>query len=679
LEQLLKNNYDKQIKMHIFKKVMKLAIENTNQIFTATPLFSLWDRLKFQRPVPPYMPFVRKDRKNKHSLHHFWKTHQINERGTRSIFHSRDRIKLTYSLIQSQINLDKLERYRLIEAHFPLHDYWDFEGREVIGVSSSFQYLQDQRLYTRIINILSQEKDRVLGLKNCWSKKLFRLDLPIYYIRSYFGEKIALYFSFLGFYTKWLIFATILGTITGVARWFVRIHDDFYDEVSAFYCIGIMIWATLFIEFWKREQAILAIEWGQTDFEQEEAVRPGFKGKLIRSPIDDNPNELYYSNQSRFKRLLISTGISFGLKFIVILIVSIILTHQTRLEEYKAQYNFLIIFGQDFSPDLASVLIGIQILIFNQIYKKISYYLVEFENWRTQSEFENSMIMKRFTFEFVNAYISMFYIAFFKTYIEGCDIVTPHGVTPNVIGGDCLSELTNELGTVYLIIFSENLLRMLYDKYKKRYIKEYTTNPRIHAQVFDIESLRSDLDAQMKCKSYHSEGAVDGTYEDFQELIVQYGFVTLFAVAFPIAPMLTLMTNFLEMFLDRDKLLNKMRRPLPQGAKNIGKWFDVLNIITGIAILTNSGILCFTIHAFVDWPIFAGNPFVPFMLMLGGLYWLRKVVSESVPEIPRNYQLVIKRHNCVIDRTLRGKKPIKKRTDGKMEYLDTSIKGVKRY
>ena len=330
------------------------------------------------------------------------------------------------------------------------------------------------------------------------------------------------------------------------------------------------------------------------------------------------------------------------------------------------------------APNLASTLIGIQILIFNSIYKKISHILVEFENWRTQSEFETSIIMKRFTFEFVNAYISIFYIAFFKTHIEGCEVKSKDGTVADVKGADCMSELTEELGTIYLILFCENMIRMLYGRYKKRYIRDYRFDPSIHNRVFDTDSLKIDLDEQMKRDSYHHDGGVDETYEDFQELIVQYGFVTLFAVAFPIAPMLTLISNFLEMALDRDKLLNQMRRPIPLGAKSIGKWFSVLNIITGMAILTNSGILCFTVHAFADWPIFKNNPFIPFLLLLGGLCWLRKITSDSVPEIPSNYQIILKRHRCIIERTLRGKKPIKKRTDGKMEYIDTSIKGVKK-
>ena len=37
------------------------------------------------------------------------------------------------------------------------------------------------------------------------------INLPIKQIRDYFGERIALYFKFLGFYTKFLIVIAFLG------------------------------------------------------------------------------------------------------------------------------------------------------------------------------------------------------------------------------------------------------------------------------------------------------------------------------------------------------------------------------------------------------------------------------------------------------------------------------------
>ena len=39
---------------------------------------------------------------------------------------------------------------------------------------------------------------------------------PLHKIRDYFGEKIAFYFSWLGFYTNWLFIASIAGLIVPI-------------------------------------------------------------------------------------------------------------------------------------------------------------------------------------------------------------------------------------------------------------------------------------------------------------------------------------------------------------------------------------------------------------------------------------------------------------------------------
>ena len=62
----------------------------------------------------------------------------------------------------------------------------------------------------------------------------------------------------------------------------------------------------------------------------------------------------------------------------------------------------------------AAALNLVLILILNQIYSRIAYFLTELEMPRTQTEFDNSLTLKMFVLQFINYYSSLLYIAFFK-------------------------------------------------------------------------------------------------------------------------------------------------------------------------------------------------------------------------------------------------------------------------
>jgi hypothetical protein len=66
----------------------------------------------------------------------------------------------------------------------------------------------------------------------------------------------------------------------------------------------------------------------------------------------------------------------------------------------------------------------------------------------------------------------------------------------------------------------------------------------------------------------------------FKFLVIQFGFITLFVVAFPIAPLFAFLNNILEIRIDSHKFLVQMRRPLAKRARDIGMLiFDLEKII----------------------------------------------------------------------------------------------------
>lgn len=82
-----------------------------------------------------------------------------------------------------------------------------------------------------------------------------------------------------------------------------------------------------------------------------------------------------------------------------------------------------------------------------------------------------------------------------------------------------------------------------------------------------------------------------GTLMDYAELAVQFGYITLFVVSFPLAPLLALANNYVEFRSDAFKLLTQMQRPVPRGAEDIGSWQSVFTTISCIAVVTNSALV----------------------------------------------------------------------------------------
>jgi len=235
----------------------------------------------------------------------------------------------------------------------------------------------------------------------------------------------------------------------------------------------------------------------------------------------------------------------------------------------------------DMALPLSSALNAVEIQIFNVFYGWCAVKLNDFENHRTQSEYENALIGKSFIFKFVNSYNSLFYIAFFKQYDETVNYCAPRGDRDH----DCLSELQIQLGVMFgLMIFVNNIIEILAPIYHQ--YASAKENRAVDAQGKEIT--KSHPENEYELAPYES------TFDDFDEMAIQYGYVCLFVVAFPLAPFLALLNNFIEIRLDAYKISKYCRRPMPHGTMNIGTWYDILQIISFISVITNSLICVFS-------------------------------------------------------------------------------------
>eukprot|EP01052_Picozoa_sp_SAG31_P032663 SAG31_NODE_3603_length_4080_cov_2.228586_2_plen_461_part_00 len=83
------------------------------------------------------------------------------------------------------------------------------------------------------------------------------------------------------------------------------------------------------------------------------------------------------------------------------------------------------------------------------------------------------------------------------------------------------------------------------------------------------------------------------TFDDFCDRVIQYGYLVLFAPAFPLAPFLAFLNNVIEIRTSGYKYCRGIQRPAALPMQGIGSWFIVLNVLGFLAVLTNASMITF--------------------------------------------------------------------------------------
>ncbi|KAH8380272.1 hypothetical protein KR009_009759 [Drosophila setifemur] len=468
-----------------------------------------------------------------------------------------------------------------------------------------------------------------------WYKKQ-----PLCLVRKYFGDKIALYFCWLGFYTEMLVYPAVVGTlcfIYGLATLesedntpskeicneygtgnitlcplcdkacsyqslsesclFSRLTYLFDNPSTVFFAIFMSFWATTFLELWKRKQSVLVWEWDLHNVDMDEENRPEFEtnATTFRMNPVTREKEPYMSTWNRSIRFVITGS---AVLFMIAVVLSAVLgTILYRISLVSVIYGgggfFVKEHAKLFTSVTAALINLVVIMILTRIYHRMAIKLTNLENPRTHTEYEDSYTFKIFFFEFMNFYSSLIYIAFFKGRFFDYpgddqarrseffrlknDICDPAG---------CLSELCIQLAIIMVgkqcwNNFMEYLFPKFWNWWRQRKHKQATKD-------------ESHLHMAWEQDYHMQDPGRLALFDEYLEMILQYGFVTLFVAAFPLAPLFALLNNVAEIRLDAYKMVTQARRPLAERVEDIGAWYGILRIITYTAVVSNAFVIAYT-------------------------------------------------------------------------------------
>ncbi|XP_072779367.1 anoctamin-4 isoform X3 [Taeniopygia guttata] len=550
-------------------------------------------------------------------IHHFIihnkDTFFNNATRSRIVHHILQRVK--YEEGKNKIGLNRLLSNGSYEAAFPLH-----EG----------SYRSKNSIKTH-----GAENHRHL-LYECWASwGVWYKYQPLDLVRRYFGEKIGLYFAWLGWYTGMLFPAAFIGLFVflyGVTTLnhcqvskevcqatdiimcpicdkycpFMRLSDSciyakvthlFDNGATVFFAVFMAVWATVFLEFWKRRRAVIAYDWDLIDWEEEEEeIRPQFEAKYSKkermNPISGKP-EPYQAFADKCSRLIVSaSGIFFMICVVIAAVFGIVIYRVVTVSTFAAFKWALIRNNSQVATTGTAVCINFCIImLLNVLYEKVALFLTNLEQPRTESEWENSFTLKMFLFQFVNLNSSTFYIAFFLGRFTGHP-----GAYLRLINrwrleechpSGCLIDLCMQMGIIMVLKqtwnnFMELGYPLIQNWWTRRKLRqEYGTQGKTSFPQWEKDYNLQPMNAY-------------GLFDEYLEMILQFGFTTIFVAAFPLAPLLALLNNIIEIRLDAYKFVTQWRRPLASRAKDIGIWYGILEGIGILSVITNAFVIAVT-------------------------------------------------------------------------------------
>ena len=437
-----------------------------------------------------------------------------------------------------------------------------------------------------------------------WSTQWLLSPQDLDEIRDRLGEKIAYYFAFTQAYFTALLFPAGLG----VLAW------AFLGYFSSIYATLVSLWCVVFTEFWKHQEHDLAVRWGVSGVRHIETRRHEFKAsKSVSDPVTGEQLQIFPA-KDRLKRQLLQVPFAIAAVIVLGSLIATCFAIEVFISEvYDGPFKSLLVF-------LPTVLLTTFMPLLSGALTNAANKLTNYENYETESQQERAMTGKIFVLNFITSYLpvcltAFVYVPFGSLIVPYLDIfnltvkpfaeddqqmtapkdpnqftINPARLRKQVIYFTVTAQVVN-FGMEVIVPY---LKRQGFIKFKemqsKRTAKSAPDSDASAAKAAGIEDPPEEKEFLARVRR-EAELDVYDVYADLREMVVQYGYLALFSVIWPLVPVSFLINNWVELRADAVKICVEMQRPTPWRADTIGPWLDALSFITWLGSITMSALV----------------------------------------------------------------------------------------
>ena len=234
---------------------------------------------------------------------------------------------------------------------------------------------------------------------------------------------------------------------------------------------------------------------------------------------------------------------------------------------------------------------GILMPFFSYIFQYLSVILNDSENHQTDIEYEDAMISKSLVFQLFNNFTALFFVAFLKKpFFNDC------------IDDNCINDVREMLICIFILRYVMLTLEFLIPLFKSFADMNLDYISSVNTAVGDQQGMYEDPDLRHFVDEMYRYEYV-GTFKDYGDTCIQFGYVTLFCSVVPLISSLALLENLIRMRLSAWKLCSFARRPFVELVEDVGLWSELMDTMGMLGTVVNVAVFVFSSNSFEKFPL----------------------------------------------------------------------------